>query len=360
MQDEKLREVKVSLGLLSSADYDDDERGDSLPHHIKGGSASSSASKPHQQQQQDMETPAIIRAIPPWLHLVTWLLLNVSLTLLNKAVFSFGDFTFPLALSAVHMLITGVSSWFFVEQLRWFPRNENIDEKGQRMLWAFSFLFSFNIVVGNASLRWVSVSLVQIIRAVIPGMTMVLSYFILGKTSSLALILSMIPICLGVMLTVQGDVEYTALGFFVTTFGSFLSALKVVVCNKFLVGKYKMNPFDLLVRVSGPALLQMLVLSYFLEWEGIQSKWEQVKDVRVLSSIFLSGVMAFLLNVTNFYTNQLTSPLTLTVAGNVKQIITIILSIVIFQNIVTATSGIGMVITIFGAAIYSYLSYKKW
>jgi hypothetical protein len=74
--------------------------------------------------------------------LSAWLALNVGLTLLNKAVFSFGAFNFPLTLSALHMLITGVLSWICVHHLKLFPYNPNIDSRGQIYLFLFSFIFS--------------------------------------------------------------------------------------------------------------------------------------------------------------------------------------------------------------------------
>ncbi len=96
--------------------------------------------------------------------------------------------------------------------------------------------------MGNVSIQVVSVSLVQVFRAIIPGVcsvlpsfhlycfqtldmlflthlcatqqvTMLLAYLILGKRSSFLLILSMIPICFGVMLTVSGELDLGYLGY---------------------------------------------------------------------------------------------------------------------------------------------------
>jgi drug/metabolite transporter (DMT)-like permease len=290
-----------------------------------------------------------------------WLALNVSLTLLNKAVFSFGAFHFPLTLSALHMFITGALSWACVHHLKLFPYNPNIDQRGQVYLWLFSFIFSINIVMGNVSIQVVSVALVQVFRAIIPGVTMVLSYFILSKRSSTFLVLSMVPICLGVMLTVSGDLDLTFIGLVYTAIGTFLSALKVVVCNKFLKGTYEMHPLDLLARVAPLAFVQTAVMVYFLEWQELSSEWHKYADDSVvLFSVFGSGFMAWLLNVTNFYTNQKTSPVTLTVGGNVKQILTILLSIVIFDTQISFTGALGIAVTVVGAMAYSFVNLKKW
>jgi len=310
-----------------------------------------------QKVDESIESP--LSQLSPEVYFSSWLFLNIALTLLNKAVFQFGDFTFPLTLSAVHMIITGGACWVCVNYLKWFPRNNNVDSAGMRRLYAFSFLFCINILIGNISIRWVPVSLVQIFRAVIPGITIVLSFLILGKTSSWSLCLTMIPICVGVMLTVRGEVSTGWLGMFFTAFGAFLSSAKVVVCNRFLSGSYKMNAVDLLARVAPMAFVQMLVAVYFFEWERLSQNLDVFFEPKVFSSVLLSGVMAFLLNVTNFFTNQKTSPLTLTVGGNVKQVLTIVLSIVIFQNPVTLLSSIGMIVTLVGAAIYSAVKYKQ-
>jgi hypothetical protein len=51
-----------------------------------------------------------------------------------------------------------------------------------------------------------------------------------------------------------------------TAVGTFLSALKVVVCNKFLKGTYEMHPLDLLARVAPLAFVQTAIMVYLLEW----------------------------------------------------------------------------------------------
>ncbi len=53
---------------------------------------------------------------------------------------------------------------------------------------------------------------------------MALSLLILGKRSSLYLVLSMVPICLGVMLTVSGELDLTFIGYLL------LLSLFVLVC----------------------------------------------------------------------------------------------------------------------------------
>ena len=74
---------------------------------------------------------------------------------------------------------------------------------------------------------------------------------------------------------------------------------------------------------------------------------------RLLSALVGNGVLAFVLNVSSFQTNKLAGALTLTVAGNLKQCLTILIGILLFNVAVTPLNGLGMFITLVGAGLYS-------
>ena len=73
----------------------------------------------------------------------------------------------------------------------------------------------------------------------------------------------------------------------------------------------------------------------------------------------MNGMMAFFLNWCNFMTTKMTSALTVTVAGNVKHIATIIFAIIIFNTPISFMNAFGTLITIIGAATYSWIEYKS-
>lgn len=62
--------------------------------------------------------------------------------------------------------------------------------------------------------------------------------------------------------------------------------------------------------------------------------------------------MAFLLNFSNFMLTKKTSALSVTVAGNVKHVVTILLSVAIFRNQISLLNGIGSAVAVMGAAFY--------
>ena len=71
----------------------------------------------------------------------------------------------------------------------------------------------------------------------------------------------------------------------------------------------------------------------------------------------INGILAFGLNYVSFTANKETSPLTMTVAANVKQCLAIILGIWVFRLQVGWLNGIGIIIALAGGAWYAKIEF---
>lgn len=287
------------------------------------------------------------------------------MTLLNKAAFAKVSFHYPYFLSAIHMACNAIGSECLFRTDVFQPllgaiQRQPLDAKGQRLILIFSVIFSLNIAIGNVSLRYVSVNFNQVMRSLVPAITIAMG-FCLGKKTSTSRLLAVVPIIIGVAMACFGDMSYTALGFCYTVACVVLAALKVVMGGEMLTGNLKLHPADLLGHMAPLALMQCIVLAYFTgEIHSIAERWSSELSPSVdwypMFVVWLSGVFSFSLNICSLQANKVTSPLTLCIAANVKQVLMIALSTIIFGIDVTPLNGAGIVVVLLGSARYSYVS----
>lgn len=285
------------------------------------------------------------------LFLAAYFCLNLFLTLSNKSVL--GKAKFPWLLTAVHCSSTSIGCFAMLGsgalKLTKLGFRENL------VLFGFSFLFTINIAISNVSLAMVSVPFHQIMRSLCPIATIAIYRLCYGRTYSKQTYLTMIPLISGVALSTAGDYYFTLAGFIMTALGVILASVKTVVTNRLMTGSLKLSALEVLLRMSPLAAVQCVVYAYFTgEADQFAIAYTDGQFSNTFgAALFVNAITAFLLNVIGFQANKLCGALTITVAGNVKQALTILLGIVIFHVQVGLTNATGMLITIAGAVWYS-------
>lgn len=159
---------------------------------------------------------------------------------------------------------------------------------------------------------------------------------------------------MGVGFATSDEYAFTYMGFFLTVLGAILASVKTIVTNRIQVGRLKLNPLDLLFRMSPLAFIQCIVYAYLTgELEQVRTfVFTNTSNQQLGLGLLLNGVIAFGLNIVSFTANKKTSALTMTVAGNIKQVLSIILSIIIFDYVINQMNMFGILLTLVGGAWY--------
>lgn len=201
----------------------------------------------------------------------------------------------------------------------------------------------------------VSVPFHQILRSTCPAFAILIYRVYYGRSYSTATYMSLVPIIFGVGLSTYGDYYFTITGFVLTTLGVLLAALKTVVSNRLMTASLKLPAMEILLRMSPLAAVQSVLYALGTgEFGRFMTFAQEGKLSNALMLVLLgNGALAFLLNISSFQTNKIAGALTLTVAGNLKQTLTILLGIVLFNVKVGPCNGVGMFIVVCGAAWYS-------
>ncbi|PHH67094.1 hypothetical protein CDD81_4489 [Ophiocordyceps australis] len=282
----------------------------------------------------------------------TYFFFSLLLTLYNK--FVLGMFTFPWLLTCLHASFASVGTSIMMH-LGYFKLSR-LGRREHFALLAFSALFTANIAASNLSLAMVSVPFYQTMRMLCPMFTILIYRAWYGRTYSTLTYLSLVPLVVGAAMTTAGEMTFSDAGFLLTILGVVLAAVKTVTTNRFMTGSLALPPVEFIMRMSPLAALQAFACAAFTgEISGLRNVIAagELSTVPTLLSLTGNGFLAFLLNVSSFKTNKFAGALTMTVCGNLKQCLTVLIGIFMFNVSVQLLNGAGMALTMAGAAVYS-------
>jgi hypothetical protein len=162
-----------------------------------------------------------------WLSM--WFFQNMSVTFWNKKALN--TIHLPVTLTFVHMVCNTLGAYLYIYVYKGVER-KSLNGSQKKMMMYFSLIFVSNIITGNWSLGLVSISLNQVMRALVPAVVIVLSMLILNKRYSTQRKVSLVPVFYGVYLTCSGEKTATFFGFVMTVVAVVFAGLKAVLSSK--------------------------------------------------------------------------------------------------------------------------------
>merc|ERR1711907_406917 len=288
-----------------------------------------------------------------------WYSVNISTVILNKWLFKELNFHFPLLLTLCHMTMCYVLASIVLVGLRAWPLTPVSSAQRMNRIAPLACIFVINIVLGNVSLDYVPVSFMQTVKSSVPAFTYVLQTALGYRPFESDTAASLVPVVFGVMLATWTEVNFNWIGFLCAIVASVTTAIQSIVSGFLLGGALKMDPVNLVYNLSPIAAVLLLPAFYMFEYSTLMREWDQVVTGNLIWLLIVSSIVAFTLNFSVFFAIKNTSTLTFTVAGNLKVVFVILISVAIFRNEVTATNGLGIIITILGCWWNNSVQYQK-
>lgn len=161
-------------------------------------------------------------------------------------------------------------------------------------------------------------------------------------------------ISLGVALASLGELLFSWTGFFYQISGIIAESGRLTLTGV-LLKKLKLDSLSTLYYVA--PLCAVFNIIVFLLMEAGEIPWDRVFTGSFINMLLFNGAVAFSLNIASVMLIAHTSPLILTLAGIVKDILLVFMSMSIFGSPVTTLQFLGYAVTLL--ALNLHKEYKK-
>ncbi|KAK9834440.1 hypothetical protein WJX74_001775 [Apatococcus lobatus] len=280
-----------------------------------------------------------------------WIGLSGTVILYNKWILAFYGFPFPIALTMWHMGFSGLLAFACV-RLGYVPSVNMSRETYMKAIVPIGALFAGTLWLGNAAYLYLSVSFIQMLKALMPVAVFIVGCGFKTETYSSETFGNMVIVTLGVAIASYGELNFHLLGVVlqllsVCTESTRLTLVQILLQRRGL----SLNPITTMYYIA-PASFGFLCIPFLtLELREMMA----ATSIRVDPFVFLSNAAAaFGLNMAVFLLIGKTSALTMNIAGVVKDWLLIGLSVALFHSAVSGLNLFGYLIAFLGVCWYNY------
>lgn len=272
---------------------------------------------------------------------------SICIVFINKWIYV--HYGFPnMTLTLVHFVATWLGL-FVCQKMDIFSPKSLRPSKIILLALSFCGFVAFT----NLSLQNNTIGTYQLAKAMTTPVIIVIQTMYYKKTFSTKIKLTLVPITLGVILNSYYDVKFNLLGMIFATLGVFVTSLyQVWVGAK--QHELQVNSMQLLYYQAPMSSAFLLVIVPFFEpltgEGGIFGPW----SFQALVMVFLSGLIAFLVNLSIYWIIGNTSPVTYNMFGHFKFCITLLGGYVLFQDPLSLNQGLGILCTLTGILAYTH------
>ncbi|EFN56048.1 hypothetical protein CHLNCDRAFT_145497 [Chlorella variabilis] len=304
-------------------------------------------SRPREPEPESLFT----RVVKAYTYVAIWIALSGVVIMFNKYLLAYRGFPYPISLTMWHMFFcaslaillvrTGVVSSISMDR-----------ETYIKAIVPIGACYSITLWVGNAAYLYLSVSFIQMLKALMPVAVFTVGCGFGTDKYSWPTMMNMILVTIGVAVASYGELNFNIVGVAFQLASIFSESVRLVLVQILLQSRgLKLNPVTTLYYVAPCCFCFLLIPFTLLEATKLSSD----PNLDINPFLFITNAMAaFGLNMAVFLLIGKTSALTMNIAGVVKDWMLIGLSVWMFKAAVTGLNLFGYFIAFLAVCWYNY------
>jgi len=219
---------------------------------------------------------------------------------------------------------------------------------------------SLDIALSQWSFEYIDVALYTVTKSTSIVFILFFSLLFRLEKKHWSLIVIVLMISSGLAMFTYKSTDFVFVGFFMVLSASFLSGIRWTL-SQLIMQKSQLglsNPVDMIYHVQ-PVMI-MVLIPFAVGFEGVTISSslalfrfeDSILFLTTITRVVAGGLIAFFMEVAEYLLVSYTSGLTLSVAGIVKEILSLGLAIVIESTDISAVNAVGLVVCMAGITLH--------
>ncbi|KAJ4952086.1 hypothetical protein NE237_028918 [Protea cynaroides] len=287
-------------------------------------------------------------------YVAIWIFLSFTVIVYNKYILDkkMYNWPFPISLTMIHMAFCSSLAFLLV---RVFKVVEPVSMSRDLYLSSvvpIGALYSLSLWFSNSAYIYLSVSFIQMLKALMPVAVYSISVMFKKETFKTESMMNMLSISFGVAVAAYGEARFDTWGVVLQLAAVAFEATRLVLIQILLTSKgITLNPITSLYYVAPCCLVFLFVPWMIVEFPVLKQSSSFHFDWPIFGT---NSLCAFALNLAVFLLVGKTSALTMNVAGVVKDWLLIAFSWSVIKDTVTPINLFGYGLAFLGVAYYNH------
>lgn len=283
-----------------------------------------------------------------------YLIVGSALIYLNQHILKSLDFPYPMFLSGMGVLASGLYAYTAVT-LGFAPLNR-VDAIGgwlwYKRVFPVGLASAGTLAFGNMVYLHLDVGFIQMLKSFTPVIIMLTGYFTKIESASIPVAISVLIISLGTATTCSFTPRLDVYGIFIMFLSQLAEAVRLVF-TQFFLQQLKFGVTEGLYVLSPACAFWLFTASIVFEFPTMIEK-DAFAILATYPSYFIAAAMMGVgLNFLSFFVIQYTSSLTLKILGTVRNIAMVVVGVSLYKEVITIQQAAGYAVALVGFSGYN-------